>query len=325
MLSATPSRPGYYSRVRSGEHSAFRDLPALYRRLLPELEELPVVEERLADCMSCPMVAAGTFAAESRCCTYHPAMANFLVGRALERGGPGAARVRERLGDLDGVSAWGIYPRREQHRRYVATREVAFGNDSSLRCPYWVGGAESCGVWLDRPSVCRTWFCKHEDGAPGALLWQAVEAAIWQVENRLAFHLAEDPGTPLGGTAEAFEAWFRACAARLDAVEPDDLAHEAVTAARAALRAQAARATEPMPEVLVPSVGEIGDHPTDRSRLRVVGYSSFDPAVASRGLYEVLARMDGATPWRAAIAGTALTEADIRELFRAGALAAASV
>ncbi|HUH05031.1 MAG TPA: hypothetical protein VML75_23700 [Kofleriaceae bacterium] len=311
----------------SGEHSAFRDLPALYRRLLPELETLPVIEERRADCMSCPMVAAGTFAAESRCCTYHPAMANFLVGRALERGGAGAARVRERLRDLDGVSAWGIYPRRDEHRRYVATREVAFGNDSSMRCPYWVGGAESCGVWLDRPSACRTWFCKHEGGAPGALLWQAVEAAIWQVENRLAFHLGKDPRAPVSADADAgaFEAWFRACAARLDAIDPGELAHQTITAARTELRARAVRATRPMPEVLVPSVGEVRDHPTDRPRLLVIGYSSFDPAVAPPGLYEALARMDGATSWRAAIAGTALTEADVRELFRAGALAAPSL
>jgi hypothetical protein len=269
------------------------------------------------------MVTVGAFHVESRCCTYHPAMANFLVGRALERGGEGAARLRERLSDLDGVSSWGIYPRRDEHRRYVATRESAFGTDQSLRCPYWVGGRESCGVWLDRPSVCRTWFCKHERGERGALLWHAIEAAIWQVENRLAFRFAEDEAapTPGRGDAAAFEAWFRECARRLGEVDAATLAHETLAAARAEVRARAAACEEPMPEVLVPSVAEVV--PAAPGHLRVIGYSSFDWASAPRAIYEVLARLDGTATWRDAIRDTDVTEAEIRDLFRAGALASA--
>jgi len=311
---------------------AIAQLPAVMRRLVPELDRLDWWEESRADCARCPMVPARSgaaperpwaFDAEVRCCTYHPALPSFLAGAALHRGGGGAAAVRARLADPAGVSAWGIYPPEPLARRYRETREGGFGRDPGMRCPYFAGGELSCGIWPDRPGVCRTWFCRHDHGLAGALVWSALERALWQVENRLAFRLIEVGRPPAdGATAVAWEAWYRWCAQRADAVDDGDLAALAsaeLDAARGELRRLHAARRRPLPARLVPAVGEVtpqGD------QVRLSGYSSFDAVVAPRAVFELLAALDGTRPWREVNAGlaTPVDEALVAELHRIGAV-----
>jgi len=316
---------------------AFIDLPAALRRLVPEVEDGGWREEGRADCANCPMVparsgadpdAAWAFDERFRCCTYHPAMASFLVGRALARGGDGAAQLHARMADPDGVSAWGIYPRAGARARYLAVRDHAFGRDPALRCPYI--GEGGCSVWPDRPGVCRTWYCKHDAGGRGAHTWSRLEAALWQAENRLAFRLIELGDAPAENAgAEVFADWYRWCAERIDTLTDDELAPVHVPAlaeARAELVQIRRRPPAAMPDLLVPAVS---DATPQGDRVRVCGYSLFDEVLAPRAVFSLLARLDGATPWPDALAacradGHELDEALIAELYRNGALAPAT-
>jgi hypothetical protein len=55
------------------------------------------------------------------------------------------------------------------------------------------------------------------------------------------------------------------------------------------------------------------------ARVLLAGYSTFDAALVPATIFAFLARLDGATPWRAALT-TDVTEATVRELFRIGAI-----
>ncbi len=316
---------------------AFIDLPAALRRLVPEIGDGGWREESRADCARCPMVPARSgadpdapwaFDDAFRCCTYHPAMASFLVGRALARGGDGAARLRARLADPDGVSAWGIYPREGARARYLAVRDHAFGRDSQLRCPYLGDGG--CSVWPDRPGVCRTWYCKHDGGERGAHSWSRLEAALWQAENRLAFLLIELGDAPAEGAGvDAFADWYAWCGDRIETLSDDELARVRVPAlaeARDELVQLRRRPAAAMPDLLVPAVS---DATTQGDRVRVCGYSLFDEVLARRAVFALLARLDGTTPWRDALAacradGHDVDEALVAELYRVGAVAPVS-
>ena len=220
-----------------GTSSAFDHLPAAVRRLLPELAEPPWPAEARADCARCPMVAPPaearpwSFAEATRCCTAHPSLANFLAGGALRRGGAGRDRVLARLARPDGVSPWGIDAPADYDRAIVASGDHGFGRDPALRCPYWAGGAESCGVWRDRSAVCRTWYCKHDDGLRGAVEWSEVGTLLAEVESRLAkacIAAAATEAAVVSATPEpaSWAAWFEWCAAHVERL--DDASVEAI-------------------------------------------------------------------------------------------------
>lgn len=306
-------------------------LPAALRALVPELDTLPWRAEPRADCARCPMTdgrfGPWSFTEDTRCCTAQPPLPNFLAGRALRRGGQSREVVLARIAARDGVSAWGIDPADAELARHETEGAERFGRDPTLRCPYWVGGAESCGIWHDRTSTCRTWFCKHEEGLAGAVAWSRVHQVVGNVESHLAIWAIER-GDPPGDGAEvaAWAAWFERAAALVDAARPADLAPLATPGLRR-YRAElggfvAARRLRrlPLPDVLVPSVTEtarVGDD------VLVTGYSSFDAVRAPASVFALLAALDGTRRWRdvlAELADPRLDAALVRELHRVMAL-----
>jgi hypothetical protein len=330
--------------------AAFAGLADALRRLVPEVDGLAWREEERADCARCPMTEGHgdpahpwAFDPASKCCTAQPTLANFLVGRALRRGEPGRGRILARLAEPAGVGARGIEAPDDYDRRYVETIEVAFGRDQALRCPYWVGGEESCGVWLDRSAICRTWFCKHEAGVRGAVEWSELRMVLGAAEARLAARCVTDgiaagrepvsarhAGAAASGaavTAEAWVDWYLWCAAHVDELGDEVLAElggSGLAQRRSDLVALTRRPRRALPELVVPAVrerAEAGD------AVLLSGYSSFDAVRAPREVFAFLARLDGVRPWRQALAETlsdmpdaALGEALVRELYRVGAV-----
>ena len=174
----------------------------LHGRWLGQLLPGPLPREPLATCNNCVMVpppGAGAgdeahFNPATKCCTYHPKLANFLVGRVLSDDAAdlaeGRARVQERLRARVGVSPLGVVPPSQFDRLYETKANVfgnVFGRTKALRCPYYLehqGGA--CGIWRHRNGVCRNWYCKHERGRFGQQLWRALEQLMIAVETALA-------------------------------------------------------------------------------------------------------------------------------------------
>jgi hypothetical protein len=316
----------------------FDHLPRALLARVPELsgpEGPGGSEEPRADCTRCVMAPASAaedpgapwaFAENLRCCTHHPALPNFLVGRILRRGGAGAARVHARLEELAGVSAWGIRPPRPAPR--PIDLEQRFGRDPDLLCPFWIGGALACGIWTERTGSCRTWFCRHEQGLHGARRWWRRGDVLGALEARLGSFLVTEGGAGAGSPPPAPDApvaallaWYEQCATRVDRFDAADAARidlDGLAPLRSELVALRVRPPDGLPEVLVPAVSAMHEEP---GGVRIAGYSSYDAIVAPRAVLAFFGRLDGTRTWRQALTGAPeLDESTVRELYRIGAL-----
>lgn len=298
-------------------HGSARWLPDVFFRWIPELRDVDWPAEARSSCDACPMVAdpKERFDPEIRCCTYHPTVPNFLVGRGLLRGGASREVLLRRIGEGSGVDALGIAPPKGWADRYFSPR-MAFGRDRSMRCPFWVGGELSCGIWADRNATCRTWFCKHDGGVRGQRLWTALREGLSATEQHLARECARRGTPPRGGDAAAFVAWYEDCARMVDAWagEPPETLSEARRRIAGAVEASEAE----IPDVVVAAVRDA--RATDVGFL-LEGYSRYDLFSAPPGVMTFLARLDGAVRWRDAL-GDGVDEPLVRGLWRAGLLAA---
>ncbi|MFN7131208.1 MAG: hypothetical protein ACK4N5_03945, partial [Myxococcales bacterium] len=207
-------------------------LPALYRDLLPPFFRSPIPEETKATCAACPMCASGgadrvdpvdgvarTFRPDTKCCTYHPRLPNYLVGALLADSDPaleeGRRRVRAKLASGVGVHPLWLKPPARFTLLYGNGRQF-FGRTESLRCPYYDVGGGGCTIWKFRESVCSTFYCRYVAGADGRRFWMSLKSFLALVELQLSryavlqllpelVHEAKDkeeilsgPGGPLG-------------------------------------------------------------------------------------------------------------------------------
>jgi len=158
-------------------------LPPLYANWLAELLGNSVPRKRHASCDSCAM-CAGTgersgsdyyFSPSVKCCTYHPNLPNFLVGRILSDDDPaalpGRMTVEKRVREGVAVTPLGLGMPPVYSVLY-GNSPNAFGRSQSLLCPYYIEDGGRCGIWRNRESTCTTWFCKHVRGKVGITFWR---------------------------------------------------------------------------------------------------------------------------------------------------------
>jgi hypothetical protein len=118
------------------------------------------------------------FEIKTKCCTYIPAIPNFLAGKILENN----VAVFNSYWKRAHVRPQGVWP----HQDFVAQYRPAsplFGRNLDWRCPYYLekeGGL--CGIWEQRNARCATWFCKHLRGKISHDFWSSVEALLTSVE-----------------------------------------------------------------------------------------------------------------------------------------------
>ncbi len=306
--------------------TALVGLPSAHHALVPELDGFAWPRESLATCGDCVMAQPHpdreVFLAETRCCTYFPRLVNWRLGRILKAGGAGAASVRALIAGAGKRFSLGI-------SASPAWRDVAhevgtegFGHTLALRCPHWVGGEHSCGIWPDRNHVCRTWFCKHVEGERGAHLWAALRDVLGRADRLLADALvATGEPPPERAAPEAWQAWYIDCADRLDqvAVDPEDPELQRL---RGDLRdADAARAA-PVPAVLGPALSQWRVGPEGGW---VYGYSRYEECAVPGDIWQLLGRLDGERTWAQALtearaAGYRVDEPLVHALHRIGAL-----
>jgi len=303
-------------------------LPPRYAAWISDLLGGTLPEEQVATCERCVMQAGEVpegyrFRADAKCCTYVPALPNFLVGAALRELPPGPARagLERRMAAPAVCTPHGLDVADDERRRYLAiVRTETFGRDPGLRCPhYLVEAGGLCGLWAHRNGVCATWFCKHERGAAGQRFWQALEAVLTLIERELSHWCAcqllyrtAPPGPPRPDADELPEwaAWaphaddyYRRAAALVDELgwpEVQAIAGPELIPAAAALHAAhaALQPAPPRPAALVqlrrPLVpGDLRVSHRDPARTRVVTYSDSDPLDLPTEIVDLLPRFDG--------------------------------
>jgi hypothetical protein len=175
------------------------ELPAVYARLLPEFFDSESVVETKATCNDCAMCAPkGTpasassqfFRPDTKCCTYTPRLANFLVGAVLADETPEAAEGRRRVqariaGRVVATPRW-LAPSAKYSVVHDAARRASFGRSTTLLCPYYQPDGGLCTIWRHRDSACLTFFCKYVAGADGLAYWRALSSYLGKLETAFA-------------------------------------------------------------------------------------------------------------------------------------------
>ncbi len=282
------------------------ELPHGYLELAPILRELTFPDENLAACHDCAMKYTRpgqlTFSAEARCCTYQPTLRNFLIGRILHSGGEGAARVLQRLQDLDGVEPHLLSPPPDASRRYDERAQRAFGSDPTLTCSFWQEGPQGCTIYGARNAVCRTWFCKLQQGARASAVWGTLKMVLIHLERLLADHCVQTGDPPgEGATATDWVAWYEWCAdtvEQLDEPTVEGLRDQKLTALLEALQATVTARDAPIPDVVIPQVRDwvvLDEH------VAMTSWSIYDRVIVPGWIFHLLSKLDGETAWREAV------------------------
>jgi len=177
-------------------------LPALYGNLFPSFFRREVPVEAKATCSSCAMCESSCrnaaapvdgisrmFRPDTKCCTFHPRLPNYLIGALLsdtdEALAEGQRRVRDKIANRAGVTPQWMRAPAKFDLLYKSTRR-AFGRAASLRCPYYDPGPGSCTIWRYREAVCSTFFCKYVSGADGHKLWMSIKTFLSLAEIQLS-------------------------------------------------------------------------------------------------------------------------------------------
>jgi len=182
--------------------SILDSLPALYRSVFPSFFQSSIPPETKATCSACAMCEASNplhidsvdgvnrlFRPDTKCCTYHPRLPNYLVGAILSDEDAGMAEGRRRIQQKisRGVAVnpqWIKAPSR--YNLLYANARQAFGRSESLRCPYYEPQGGLCTIWRYREAVCSTYFCKYVAGADGRKFWMTLKTWLTLAEIQLS-------------------------------------------------------------------------------------------------------------------------------------------
>lgn len=146
------------------------------------------VKETAVDCGKCHV--------RYKCCTYRPFIANFKVGRMIQKG----RLEQEFIKDWDWLPV-GLSPSLQYRQRFRKWGTEKFGEEESLLCSLYNRASGQCRVWEDRPGVCRSFFCKSSYGVEGLEYWGSVEEYWWAQEWKKAHWLSQE----LGWTSEELQ------------------------------------------------------------------------------------------------------------------------
>jgi hypothetical protein len=322
--------------VTSGDSA----LPPLHARWVDAWLGEPLPHEVRASCDRCAMVLApgqvisdidSFFDPDTKCCTYKPALANFLVGGLLadaQAHPAGRASIEARIDARAGVTPLGLLvPEAEELAYQDRAKAGGFGRDVAQRCPHYVEEGGLCGLWRHRPAPCATYFCRFLRGAVSAGFWNALEQMLTTVERVLRDHCLVEigfdaaaltvlfpprrslsPGTPRrdpeadGVYAETWGAWlgrerelYRACAEIVQPLGWSDILALAGPELRLRIRvaehAYRALFDEHIPERL--RVARVTAAQSELGRMRVRAYSRTDPIEVPMQVAAAFGAFDG--------------------------------
>jgi hypothetical protein len=155
----------------------------------------PIPAETRATCDDCTMCShvtpgAESFNPETKCCTFSPELANFLVGQVLAdedpAGAVGRASVQARIAAGIAVTPLGLLPPAVDRVLYRFGSARGFGQARAMRCQHYVEEGGLCGIWRHRNGICATWFCKHVRGEAAWIFWERVKDLLSAIEDDLA-------------------------------------------------------------------------------------------------------------------------------------------
>lgn len=134
---------------------------------------MPIIESK-ATCGACIQVPR--YESHLKCCTFHPFLPNYLVGKILldEQKTPSFIthvlqhKISNRVYALPiGITAPISY--QVEFNRY---KDKKFGKNPDWLCPYYDLNQQNCGIWRNRGSVCTSFYCESSKGKKGKVFWE---------------------------------------------------------------------------------------------------------------------------------------------------------
>jgi Fe-S-cluster containining protein len=178
-------------------------LPPSYKHLFNTFFDRPKVVETRATCERCAMCNHGDpspvtmeyFDSSTKCCTFWPALPNYLVGAILADETPemaeGKRRIRNAIAKRVGVTPWQMARPRKMSLLMQGYADV-FGRARSLKCPYYDDNNPegTCSIWRHREVICMTYYCKYSGGMRGYDYWNALKEYLGHVQRILSKNAA---------------------------------------------------------------------------------------------------------------------------------------
>ncbi len=164
-------------------------LPQFYQNILPReiLEFSP--QEFKATCDNCAMARPREtgkihYREDLKCCTFHPFLANYLVGAIFsEPLSIEAHRIfRDKIARREYALPIGMVAPVRYQVEFNNREEGDFGQREDWLCPYYNKEKQNCNVWRHRGVVCTTFFCKSSYGKIGLKFWERMSNYLWYVE-----------------------------------------------------------------------------------------------------------------------------------------------
>lgn len=179
--------------------------PGIWQYLLPaEFMLLDLPEERQATCMSCPKVCDDQYRPDYRCCTYHPRVANYALGLALETK-PGK-RAFEKAAAMGMLTPEGMNHSPSQYLDYLYDlQDEVFGKSQRVLCPMLDQKTGYCNIHAFRNGVCSTFFCIKDHGDRGEKFWSDVQSLVCQAEIALSQWCLHELGFDLAAYIKAYD------------------------------------------------------------------------------------------------------------------------
>ena len=169
-------------------------IPSIYHSIFPELLSIEFPEEEIATCNTCNLCRSiKSPYINTKCCTYHPHFANFLIGGVLtddiENLALGRAIITGQIKARAGVTPYGIIPSVPYSIRQKEAEIQEFWSrphelTESQLCPYYDNG--NCTVWKYRENLCITFFCSSIGGNAGQTFWNKLNKYLKMAETSLA-------------------------------------------------------------------------------------------------------------------------------------------
>jgi len=165
--------------------------------------DISLPEEKFANCSECfHCIHPQSASYNTKCCTYHPHIPNYVVGAILtdESVGikEGKTRIKNLIADRVGVTPYGIIPPPEYpaaKRRFAQTKKKTREDNEALNCPLNLLG--TCTIWNYRPELCATYHCASVSGQKGGQFWKIYYRYLTHIERVLSRYVMLELNYPL--------------------------------------------------------------------------------------------------------------------------------
>ncbi|MCB0422154.1 MAG: hypothetical protein KDD61_14240 [Bdellovibrionales bacterium] len=144
------------------------DLEDYYLKWLPpELRRRPLVSQPGVDCSQCLMTRShnplnrSPFLSDLKCCTFHPFLPNFSIGRLLSRSNKIKDQLSQMIQKRQFILPIGVVAPPSYQQEFLEKQAEDFGRAERLICPFFNSESQNCNLWIDRPGECRTYYCRE--------------------------------------------------------------------------------------------------------------------------------------------------------------------